>query len=368
MNIELLKEKKNDAINWLLNSGIQNLTGKYIGGINSWYDIEKRGFPFIYSEITGYSITFLLYLFNQTNKQIYLDRAMVAYNYLIKHAKEKKYKLFYCRFIYDEDQFLNHFCLFDNGIILNSFVNLYKVKNDKKILSAAIDLADSIIRIFKLQHAKSLVKIVNGKPVHFGNTWSKQFGTYLSKIGIGFLNLYLITGDQKYELIAKKLFNYSKERFLRNGRVITNSKDKSTYLHPMLYTLEGLYVEDCIYKKTNEIQIIKSLKWIEKLYLKDKSIPSVYNRYSKNVEEEHLDIIAQSLRLISLYKYNNKRLINYLIGKIEVNQCNQSEGLKKGGFIYNSENIHINSWVTMFCVQALDIYLGKRLGDPFLLV
>ena len=50
---------------WLLSSGIQETqTGTPMrGGLHAWYDLPKASFSFFYTEITGYAVTTMLYLY-----------------------------------------------------------------------------------------------------------------------------------------------------------------------------------------------------------------------------------------------------------------------------------------------------------------
>ena len=68
---------KNNAIlsakDWLVNSGIQNTKGDEIGGFNAWYDLGANEYSYVYSEITGYGITTLLFL-NKFYKNGFLER------------------------------------------------------------------------------------------------------------------------------------------------------------------------------------------------------------------------------------------------------------------------------------------------------
>ena len=54
---------KNDPIRlaarWLSESGIQHRDRdpKLNGGVAAWYEADKRLYPFLYSEITGYALS-----------------------------------------------------------------------------------------------------------------------------------------------------------------------------------------------------------------------------------------------------------------------------------------------------------------------
>ena len=74
--------------NWMINSGIQNICSdsEKNGSFNSWYDADKKRYPFMYSEITGYGISALLYLHDKTKKPLFLERAKLAADWLINNA------------------------------------------------------------------------------------------------------------------------------------------------------------------------------------------------------------------------------------------------------------------------------------------
>jgi len=47
-----------ESIEWLLTSDIRIKKGKHKGALYGWKNFNPTSFPFIYSEITGYAITF----------------------------------------------------------------------------------------------------------------------------------------------------------------------------------------------------------------------------------------------------------------------------------------------------------------------
>ena len=64
-----------NALNWLKNSGIQNnnlINKKFYGSVNAWFDVDKNKYSFVYSEINGYFLTMMSYLYTKTNDPIFL--------------------------------------------------------------------------------------------------------------------------------------------------------------------------------------------------------------------------------------------------------------------------------------------------------
>src|SRR3989344_2292070 len=76
---------------WLLFSGIQNQSRRtqLRGGVAAWYELDRKQYPFLYSEITGYALSALIFLHRVTGKAAYLQRAHLAAQWLLKNALQK---------------------------------------------------------------------------------------------------------------------------------------------------------------------------------------------------------------------------------------------------------------------------------------
>ena len=130
-----------NSIEWLINSGIQNKSGNKSGSVNAWYDINRRKYSFIYSEINGYFITMMIFLFKQTKDKKYINFALKSARWLTKNAMHKSGG-FRCLFLIDKSSphafKQNQIYSFDNGVILNGFVSLYKLTKKKFLIKNAI--------------------------------------------------------------------------------------------------------------------------------------------------------------------------------------------------------------------------------------
>lgn len=70
----IVNKNLNLALNWLTKSGIQNNNkNKSIefGAYNAWYDYKSKKYSYMYSEITGYLITSMLYHYKITKKKFF---------------------------------------------------------------------------------------------------------------------------------------------------------------------------------------------------------------------------------------------------------------------------------------------------------
>ena len=125
-----LKQSIIEAENWILLSGIQNSSKKYFGSVNAWYDPKKKKYSFIYSEINGYFLTLMVYLYKRSKNKLYLKRAISSAKWLIKNT-QKKNGGFSCLTVIDKHSSHNFkkdlIYSFDNGVILNGLCSLYKI-------------------------------------------------------------------------------------------------------------------------------------------------------------------------------------------------------------------------------------------------
>ena len=71
LNIKSIDKIILSSQNWLLQSGIQNSNPKSnnFGSVNAWYDPTIKSYSFVYSEINGYFLTLMSYLFKLTKKK-----------------------------------------------------------------------------------------------------------------------------------------------------------------------------------------------------------------------------------------------------------------------------------------------------------
>ena len=138
--IKILDQALNNSINWLTKSGIQNIQNRkniLSGSVNAWYDPVKKKYSFVYSEINGYFMTMMVFLYKRTGEKKFLDKGLKAAKWLISNAQEKNGG-FRCLFLIDKNSSHAHkkdqIYSFDNGVIINGLVNLYK-ETKKKVFN-----------------------------------------------------------------------------------------------------------------------------------------------------------------------------------------------------------------------------------------
>lgn len=371
-NIELAK-------NWLLNSGIQNLEGEHKGAFNSWFDVDKKNYPYAYSEITGYAISNLVYLYDLTKNNIFLERAKLAADWLMNKATHS-FGGILCRLFYRETEFMGSFeneeiFLFDCGMVLNGMTILYETTKDKKHLQYCEKLADFMINKQKKDGSfYAVYDAKNNKLVDDGEKWSTQSGAYHNKLAIGLLKLYDLTKNEKYKIAAIKVCDYSLKLFGEDGRIITFSKTGDSLFHPHYYAIEGLYVAGNYLKDKNYLELAKKAAQYLFNHQKDNGgIPQMF-KDNRLIKFERTDILSQALRAGILFDIKKDKLEKLKNRLLEFQNLNEEQ---KGGFRYGFDNKgnkyeHINSWCTMFALQALVLHKqfieGNIKFDKFFMV
>ena len=383
-NIEL-------ALKWLAKSGIQNNNKnilKEYGAFNAWYDSKSKKYSYMYSEITGYLITSMIFHYHVTKNKIFLDCAKKAADWLIKNAQEKNGG-FKCLFLINKKLKFgnkeNYIYAFDNGVIINGLVNLYNKTKIKKYLYAAEKSADFLILNFFKNKGEIKPVYDLKKKIFFQNLnqWSLVSGSYHTKISMGLLNLYKATLKKKYLISGRKILNSYLSKQNKKGQFL--STKSSTNMHPHCYSLEGYW--SCgkyLKNKKYNFAAQKGIYWLLQSINLEGFPPRLKLKNQFNYFER-VDILSQTLRLIILNenKLKLKKIDNIKISKLIQNiLSNQSLNLKniktKGGFFWgrksNGEKTHhINTWVTAFTTQSLSILINKKSkkileSNPFYLV
>lgn len=365
------------AAEWLMNSGIQvTAPGENFGGFNSWFDTETRKYPYIYSEITGYGISTMLFLYRNTGNPECLRRAEMAADYIISKAIAKNGGLL-TRSYYDKlreahDSFESQLIFaFDTGMVLNGMSKLAMLSGKDRYRECSEKLASFLMETMQ-RNDGTFYAAYDGKtesPVDSAEKWSTQSGSFHAKLGVGLYNMSELTGEDKYLRAATRACNAALEFQQESGRFISFSDNRGTHMHPHCYTGEGLLF---IGTKTGNMKYVeaarKATEWALGNQLEDGGIPSAY-MHGKLDQNQRSDTLAQALRLGMLLKKMGQlddsasqrmsRLKNRLI-KFQY----AGENTQKGGFQYGQENgrqfRHLNSWCTMFAVQGLYFYGSQR--------
>lgn len=356
-----------DAVkNWILNSGIQNITAnaRKNGSFNSWYDIDKKTYPFMYSEITGYGITALLYLYNITGKEIFLERANLAGNWLLNQAMHECGGII--TRIYHDGKIDRMVYVFDSGMVLYGLVNLARISNNDRYLDGAKTVADFLLRMQMSNGRFNAMFDVETGPLNSDEKWSTQPGGYHAKISFGMIELSKILDKDRYEKSAKKVCDAALGFQDCSGRFVFGGK---THLHPHAYACEGLFYATKTLGKNYTESIEKAVRWALNQQSANGGLSTLCSESGVD-ENQRTDVLSQLVRLGVLMFQENMLLgckegVERLLRRLLSFQ--NLDGAQAGGFFYGYEHgqrlNHINSWCSMFALQAIgfhDEYFTKK--------
>jgi len=367
------KEIFSAAESWLLNSGIHD------AGVHAWYDTKSQELSFLYPEITGYYLTSLLYLDSRSSRPEYLSHAIIAGDWLLDTAVDPSNGAVRCRF--DGETWLPRQCAFDNGMCITGLTHLYNKTEEKKYLDGAIRMAQWLLTVMRQSDGSYFAKfnVKDKKPENPGGKWSLISGAYLGKLSIGFSALAKATNDPQYEQAVRALNAWSLTQQQEDGRFMTDEDSAKTFVHPHCYAAEGLLVSGLTFGEQKWIDAArKAVEWIAPHQLSSGGFAAYYED-GKFLEIESPDISAQVLRLWWLLPEREGISIDAdgLVKSIASFQSSSDKQEEAGGiasgpawFVGTEDRSgqHINSWVTMFCLQTLGLVLDEGEMEALLLV
>ncbi|MDD5194096.1 MAG: hypothetical protein PHQ96_00270 [Candidatus Omnitrophica bacterium] len=357
-----VKEQFSQAAGWIKNSGIQSSEG----GFYSWFDNDNKSYSYLYSEITGYGITTLLFLYDIEKDAVCLDKAQAAAAWLKKIAMHPCCGM-RTRF-YSNDTLADktysfaqeNIFSFDTGMVLYGIANLYRVTAVPEYIAMATKIADFLIGVMQ-QDDGSLAPIYNPKRKELSlpleNKWSNQPAGFHAKVALGFADLFDITADKKYYDAALRLCEYAISTQEASGRFITDKKTNTTHLHPHCYSAEGLWYVGSRFNIPEFVLAARNATIWALEHVNSSGINELYSPEKGFNAFVRSDILAQLLRLSLIFSKNSgqKELLSALLSHQLRDASSQS-----GGFLFNKNCGHINSWCSMFALQALYLHENKK--------
>jgi hypothetical protein len=386
-----------DTIRWSLYSGIRITSGPDKGAVYGWKNLSRTSsnlpsytYPFIYSEITGYAVTFFSWVYSELKTEESLEAAKLSADWIMRNmdlsssssllvagrVKEGSFK--------DKGNLSNQIYAFDNGMMIIGLLNLYKITKDSTILSAAENMTKSLLKYFFNESSSKVITAAlldtNFETVSYGKgKWSTVPGAYHSKLALALLPLYHITNNNLYKRITESLCNFAITFQKPNGRFITNpGSEDVTFLHPHLYACEGLIYVGIIQHNTEHLLSgLKGLAWAVSQIKANGGLP----RSTHEQDIEQSDCMAQLLRLLIM---SNSDLLRKLLNENDdavvildtaierlykrlldfyVSENSDSLGVSTGAMRYQLNLESVCSWCTMFSCQALRLWSQRKINE-----
>lgn len=359
---------------WLAESGIQHRDRdiRLNGGVAAWYEQDKKIYPFLYSEITGYALSAWAFLGRILGGSPYLKNMERAERWLACHAqlphggiKTRMYLVkHYASPNYSFDN--GRVYAFDTAMAGYGVMQLYRLSRRPDHLMFARDLfrflTGKMRRKDGLFHA-----FYDSRTRRTGEDlekWSDQCGSFHAKHALFFVDYHRFAGEADGARAAENLLDAACRLQKMDGRFVTSRGDGSTHLHPHAYTLEGLLYGGVFLKKPAYVKAAaRGFRWMLNGVSGDGSVSSNHIE-GKFSHHERSDIVAQALRigailyaldpsawkpvLPTLAKIREHLMLFQFLGR----------GRQRGGFVYGAatdglQRPHLNAWATMFALQAV---------------
>ncbi|MBF0254519.1 MAG: hypothetical protein HQL11_05290 [Candidatus Omnitrophica bacterium] len=369
-----LSKEVAEAAGWLVRSGIQNRSGRpqLDGGVSAWYEMYRKRYPFLYSEITGYAITCFLFLNNVDPRPQWVNAARRAATWLMRkawHPCGGVHTRYYLVKNYQSPNYSFHtgrVYAFDTGMVAYGMLRLHRL-SPRKMYREYLDQAHAYLTrqldITQPDFYPYWDKSTGRKGRDTGK-WSDQNGTFHGKCAMFLIDYARESGRAGDRDACLRLLDWVLDRQEDDGRFVTNVADGSTHLHPHCYTLEGLLYGAAFLGKDKYLKAaIRGARWMRQAVSDSGSVSAIYE-HEGFAHYERSDIVAQVLRIGSILhawpktpNVFDEKILTRIREHLLMFQFNE-EGPQKGGFFYGADTdgrlrIHLNAWASMFSLQAL---------------
>ena len=183
------------AGHWFLQSGIQEPHG----GVARYHHSDTGRNARVSTEITGYTVSTLVFLYERTGDTALLDAAVRAGKFLTELAWSPSLKTFPFEYAGNGDapQPLTYF--FDCGIIVRGLLQLARVTGDQTYVDIAELTGESMVRDFATGDTWHPILNLPGKyPLQWTEQWSRRPGCYQLKSALAWHDLAQLTGNDRF--------------------------------------------------------------------------------------------------------------------------------------------------------------------------
>jgi AcrR family transcriptional regulator len=288
----------------------------------------------ISSEITGYSVSFLVYTYERTNDRKYLNAAVRGARYLTRVVWNKRLRLF----PFEPSSPLVYF--FDSGIIVRGLLAAWRATQDSEFLDVATAAGRGMLRHFPFgDHLPPIISLPSAQPLPYEPRWSASPGCYQLKSDVTRDPAFLEGYEQ---VLAAALRDH--ESFLPGDPNPDRVMDR---LHAYCYFLEGL------------LPVRNRPKCRAAAHFGMERVAALLREIAPQFARS--DVYAQLLRVRLLHSAPDPVAIAEeaaAAGRFQLDSGGFGFGLRAGAMMP-----FVNPVSTAFCAQALDIWAQSQQGS-----
>jgi hypothetical protein len=339
---------------WFLRSGIQESTG----GVARYYRADLGRNLRLSTEITGYSISALVWLYGRSGDREYLQAAERAATFLVDKAWMDSPGIW--PYEYPDDgsaESLAYF--FDTGIIVRGLLSLWRVTGEQKWLDAAVCGGESFDHFRAGEAFHPILQLPSCEALPYTSQWSRGPGCYQLKSAMAFRDLAVATRRADFAASWERALRWSLDHADEFLPAETPSKTMDR-LHAFSYFLEAILQE------SDRPEIREALRTgIERVSAFLRSIRDEFERSDVNGQLLRVRLLANAAGAVDLDVAEAAEEA----ARIPAFQAAPGAGLRfAGGYRFGrrgGESIpHSNPVSTAFCLQALDMWSDYQAGHP----
>lgn len=203
-------------------------------------DIKKNK-P-VSTEITGYTASALVFLYEVTGEQEYLDRAKLTADFLCDHAWDAGLGTFPFEHPSPSEESEHRSYFFDCGIIIRGLLAVWRLTREQRLLDLAMAASYGMLDDFHTgEDFHPILELPHKRAFERTEHWSRTPGCYQLKSALAWWELAELTGETELRTAYLELLNDSLATyrdFLPGTTDRTRIMDR---LHPACYFLEALY-------------------------------------------------------------------------------------------------------------------------------
>ena len=340
------------AGSWFLHSGIQADSG----GVARYYRSDTDNYARVSTEITGYTVSILLFLYERTSETAYLEAALRAARFLTRRAWDSHLGTFPFERWSNGDGGPALAYFFDCGIIVCGLLSAWRISNEPEFLDTAIAGGRSMLSDFRARDAiHPILALPEKRPLAYEPRWSASPGCYQLKSALAWRELFEATGDatflRAYESVVERALETEGE-FLPGESNLEKIMDR---LHAYTYFLEGLTPllarSDCAdaFGK-GLVRVSKYLGEIAPLFVRSDVYAQLLRArlYGESIAGIPLDVCAAEHEASQASSF----------------QAASDDRRLAGGFWFgrkaNQALPFVNPVSTAFCLQALALWEDRR--------
>jgi hypothetical protein len=338
---------------WFLESGIQGPSG----GVARFYRSEAGKNKPVSTEITGYTASTFVYLFEVTGDNIYLERARRTACFLLSEAWDEQLRAFPFEWPSPSAESHHHTYFFDCGIIIRGLMAVWRHTLEPRLLDVAHAASLAMIADFHSgRDFHPILSLPSREPLPRTTRWSRLPGCYQLKAGLAWFCVAEATGDASLHAAWRELLDAAlatHHSFLMPDNLSPEIMDK---LHAYCYFLEGLTPAleraECARVYAEGIETVSGLlRRMEPVFARSDVFAQLLRLRLCGAQTVALDVSAAAAEAAALAAF----------------QASSEDRRIDGGFFFGRRNgemsPHVNPVSTAFALQALEQWREFQAGN-----